>query len=114
MEKHTPIPSETAATTGNAEKPVDRPEAVKAVPGKARERESSNSLITPEERHRIIAQAAFVKAQRRHFRDGNADDDWFEAEAEVEAMLARRASMRAPIRNLGDSWDRPGLAWLDD
>jgi hypothetical protein len=38
-------------------------------------------------RREIIAVAAYYRAERRGFADGLADDDWFEAEREVELRL---------------------------
>lgn len=43
--------------------------------------------MTPGERHRLISETAYFKAERRGFHDGNPEQDWFEAEAEVDAML---------------------------
>jgi len=41
-------------------------------------------------RHELIAAAAYERAQRRAFRDGDAQDDWLTAEVEVDARLERR------------------------
>jgi len=41
-------------------------------------------------RHELIAEAAYARAARREFRDGDPVSDWLAAEAEVDAMLARR------------------------
>jgi hypothetical protein len=38
-------------------------------------------------RHRLIAETAYFKAERRGFAPGRAVDDWLEAEREVEAAL---------------------------
>lgn len=46
--------------------------------------------ITPEERTCMIAEAAYLRAERRGFASGNELDDWLEAEAEVEAALRRK------------------------
>ena len=46
-----------------------------------------------EERDRLIAIAAYYRAERRGFAPGRELEDWLAAEAEVEAQLAsRRAS----------------------
>jgi hypothetical protein len=54
--------------------------------------------IDPEERRRLIAEAAYFKAQRRGFASGGELADWLEAEAEIDALLSapRRRSARAP------------------
>jgi len=42
------------------------------------------------ERNRMIAEAAYYRAQRRGFAPGNPHQDWLDAEAEIDAMLLRR------------------------
>ena len=44
--------------------------------------------IAPEERHRLIAESAFLKAERRGFAGGDPVRDWLEAEQEVDGSLA--------------------------
>lgn len=41
------------------------------------------------ERQRMIAEAAYFKAERRGFNGGDAIRDWCEAEAEIDARLRR-------------------------
>lgn len=43
--------------------------------------------IAPEERHRMIADAAYFRAERRGFEAGYELKDWIEAEGEVDRML---------------------------
>lgn len=43
--------------------------------------------VTPEERHAMIAEAAYLVAERRGFQGDCALDDWLQAEAEVDARL---------------------------
>jgi hypothetical protein len=47
-------------------------------------------VISPEERHRLIAEAAYFRAQRRGFAGGEeqAQQDWLEAEAEIDRALS--------------------------
>ncbi|HEY7889359.1 MAG TPA: DUF2934 domain-containing protein [Steroidobacteraceae bacterium] len=35
----------------------------------------------------MIAQAAYLRAERRGFAPGNEEEDWLAAEAEVDALL---------------------------
>lgn len=42
---------------------------------------------TPAERHRLIAETAFLKAERRGFDGGDPVEDWLEAEKEVDSSL---------------------------
>lgn len=46
------------------------------------------SPVTAEERHRLIAEAAYCIAERRGFEGDAALDDWLQAEADVDARLS--------------------------
>ena len=46
--------------------------------------------VTPEERWNLIALAAYYRAEQRGFVGGDPAHDWWEAELEVDAELARR------------------------
>lgn len=48
---------------------------------------ASAAAITTERRHQMIAIAAYYRAERRAFRDGDALADWLEAETEIDHML---------------------------
>ncbi len=48
---------------------------------------SENVTITPEERHQMIAEAAYYRAEQRRFLNGDPLQDWLEAEAEVTTRL---------------------------
>jgi Protein of unknown function (DUF2934) len=43
--------------------------------------------LTPEARRALIAEAAYLRAERRGFAPGQENDDWLAAEAEVDALL---------------------------
>lgn len=45
--------------------------------------------ITRQERQRMIAEAAYYRAERRGFSGGDSVHDWLAAEAEVDALLQR-------------------------
>jgi hypothetical protein len=51
----------------------------------AAERSGSGQITTPEERRTLIAQLAYLKAERRGFQS-NPQQDWLEAEAEFETL----------------------------
>jgi hypothetical protein len=55
------------------------------------------SDVTAEQRRRMIAEAAYFRAQRRGFQDGSSTEDWLAAEAEIERVLAQRATGRVSI-----------------
>lgn len=43
--------------------------------------------VTPEERNRLIAEAAYYRAEQHGFNPESQVDDWLAAEAEVDTML---------------------------
>jgi hypothetical protein len=43
--------------------------------------------ITREGRHVLIAEKAYLRAERRGFTPGHETEDWLAAEAEVDALL---------------------------
>lgn len=59
---------------------------------------AAGARITPEERKRMIAEAAYYRAERRGFATGGEMDDWVQAETEIDRLIqsdashARRAS----------------------
>ena len=55
--------------------------------------------ISIEERHRMIAEAAYYLAEIRDFAPGDTLRDWFEAEAEIDRRLAEQENVK---RNFHD------------
>lgn len=53
------------------------------------------SSVTPEERHRLIAKAAYLRAASRGFAPGKEQEDWFVAEAEIERIHPRSGYSRS-------------------
>lgn len=49
----------------------------------------ANTDMTAEQRHRMIAEAAYYLALRRGEMDGTPEQDWYLAEAQIERELAR-------------------------
>lgn len=43
--------------------------------------------VTPEQRYRMICDAAYFRAERRGFVGGNALQDWLDAESEIDELL---------------------------
>jgi hypothetical protein len=46
--------------------------------------------VSEDVRRGMIAEAAYLRAERRGFANGNEHDDWVAAEAEVDALLKAR------------------------
>lgn len=62
--------------------------AAKATPAKSQPTKPNGPTpITPEQRYRMICDAAYFRAERRGFIGGNAADDWTAAEAEIDSLL---------------------------
>ncbi|MBA2410112.1 MAG: DUF2934 domain-containing protein [Gammaproteobacteria bacterium] len=51
------------------------------------EKQTPSLTLTPEERWRMVAVAAYHIAEKRGFSPGNPLDDWLNAEREVESLL---------------------------
>ena len=73
----TPLPAEKAAPARKATRPSKS--TSKADPPR--------SDISEDMRRGMIAQAAYLRAERRGFAGGTQSDDWLAAEAEVDALL---------------------------
>ena len=63
--------------------------ARKATPDKPTRKSRSNaaSMIDPERRRALIAEAAYYRAERRGFAPGHEAEDWLAAEVEVDTAL---------------------------
>ena len=48
---------------------------------------SEKADVTPEERYRMIAEAAYFRAEKRGFTGGDVVNDWIQAEAEIDHLL---------------------------
>ena len=46
--------------------------------------------VSPEERYRMIAEAAYFRAEKRGFVGGDIAEDWVQAEAEIDRILQAR------------------------
>lgn len=51
------------------------------------EKRTAGAKMVPEQRLKLIAQAAYFIAERRGFAPGNEVEDWLQAEAEIEARI---------------------------
>lgn len=49
----------------------------------------TKSTVTAEERQRMIAEAAYLRAEKRGFVGGDPADDWLSAETEIDRILSR-------------------------
>jgi hypothetical protein len=54
---------------------------------RAKSPDTTAPIINPEYRRALIAEAAYLRAERRHFAPGYEVDDWLNAESEVDTRL---------------------------
>ena len=50
---------------------------------------SVSTEVSNEEKHQLIAEAAYFRAERRSFAPGYELEDWLNAEAEIEIKLSK-------------------------
>lgn len=62
--------------------------SAKGAPGLAEARAGLSHPVTPEQRHHYVEVAAYYIAERRGFDAGCRDDDWAQAELEIDHLLA--------------------------
>jgi len=55
---------------------------------------AAREQVSPAARHALIAEAAYLRAERRGFAPGHETEDWLAAEAEVDALLRDEQSPR--------------------
>jgi hypothetical protein len=82
-------PGRRTGRTGS-ERPAAIPEkrpAAKAARPKKTVTTSVAGFVTQEERSRMVATAAYFRAEQRGFASGDEVADWLAAEAEVDAIL---------------------------
>jgi hypothetical protein len=75
-------PDPVAAAEGS---PLKRP--LRAPPKPAPPVAAPRVRVTGEARRALIAENAYLRAERRGFAPGHEVDDWLEAEVEVDALL---------------------------
>jgi len=65
------------------------PQPLVAAPADAvEEAHAVAALVPPEVRVRMIAEAAYYRAELRGFEPGHDFEDWIEAEAEIDRLIA--------------------------
>jgi hypothetical protein len=75
-------------------RPTDSPRATEPAPladplrRASRNRKPGTAApVTPEARRAMVAENAYLRAERRGFEPGHEEEDWLEAETEVDALL---------------------------
>jgi hypothetical protein len=87
------------------EKVTDRLKArIEAVQGQPLHVQRHGAAVDTGARRRLIAETAYLRAERRGFSGGNPDDDWLEAEREVDQLLLEgwvKTTADEPARSKG-------------
>jgi Protein of unknown function (DUF2934) len=73
---------EIPATAGTRARSA-QPKAARATKAQAPQR----AAVAAEDRRAMIAEAAYLRAERRGFAPGHETEDWLAAEAEVDVLL---------------------------
>ena len=82
----TPKPRVAKPATPKAK--VEKQPAAKSATAKSKASKGNGATpITPEQRYRMICDAAYFRAERRGFIGGNPAEDWTAAEAEIDSLL---------------------------
>ena len=82
-----PAPRTRRETPGVATVAAATIPAAVAVTTKPENGKSAAAHLSPEERHRLIAEAAYFRASQRGFPGGAEVEDWLAAEAEIDGKL---------------------------
>ena len=90
----------TAPEAGSESAPAPEPDAKR--PSRRRSGDAAKQrlaaqagpLVSPEARRTMVAEAAYLRAERRGFAAGREEEDWLMAEKEVDALLSARHSGR--------------------
>ena len=79
------------ATRRSSDAPRPSKAAPAAAPGSSRARKTLTTAVsaalTQQARHAMIAEKAYLRAERRGFTPGREAEDWLVAETEVDALL---------------------------
>lgn len=71
----------------------------------------TGKVLSPEERQRMIAEAAYYRALQRGFSGGDSVEDWLAAEREIDERLMRaRPRMEQPAQPAASRPSVPGTA----
>ena len=65
-------------------------EAAAPAPKAAKISRPAANMTTAADRHQLIAEAAYYRAEQRAFQGGSPEQDWFEAAAQIDKMFMER------------------------
>lgn len=85
----TKMPPEKAVAKKSSVTNSRKAAANSASPSLDSNRPSSTYMVNAEERQRMIAFAAYIRAEQRGFMGGDPVADWLAAETEIDSMLSQ-------------------------
>ena len=95
----TTTPKAATTKTATAKTPAAKATTARTAPGESR---PEPAPVSAETRHALIREAAYFRAERRGFAEGDPEADWAAAEAEIDQLLAAAAdpapAARKPAR----------------
>lgn len=86
MPQQSTVTSKKSSAKSVESKPVTA-KRQSAKSSKAAPASAGEIAVNGEDRHNMIATAAYYRAERRGFNAGCETEDWLEAEAEIDSML---------------------------
>ncbi len=81
------MPSPAKSSAAPAKKSAAKPAEAKSAPAAKR---AAKPVLTPAERMKMIAEAAYYLAEKRGFTGGNELSDWVAAEQQVDSQITPR------------------------
>jgi hypothetical protein len=85
--KKAPAAKKATADAETVAKPTVRKTAPRKTSTSATKAARNVTTLSAEERRRLIAEAAYLRAEQRGFIGGDPEKDWMEAEADLDARL---------------------------
>ena len=92
MATRRPTGSSRTESPPPAEKAAPRRRAEPVKPGAPATGTSPRISVSEEARRAMVAEAAYLRAERRGFAPGDEAEDWLASEAEVDALLRAGSS----------------------
>lgn len=86
--KTAPAKPKATTSTASAVKTSTKPKSAAPVKKATPKKSPAKPNITPEQYRLYVEVAAYHIAERRGFQGGNAQDDWAQAEAEIDRLLS--------------------------
>lgn len=84
-------PSKRKTTTDKAKAAKTTKAPAKRTTKSNKTRKTTSPEVTPEQRHQLIAEAAYLRAEARGFGGEDPISDWLAAEQEIDGRLAEQA-----------------------